>query len=60
MTDLVLLRELVKNDTARGHIDDIGRSFHRTGSDSLYESVHVRTSPPYRLQISLFSLTSLA
>ena len=48
MTDLVLLRELIKNESARGHSDDIGRAFAQTGFDFLFESVLVRASTPYR------------
>ena len=47
MTNLVLQRELIRNDTARGHSDNINSIFARSGFDSLFGGVIVRASTPY-------------
>ena len=47
MLNLVPMRELIRNDTARGHSDNIGTTFARGGFDSPFESVIVRASLPY-------------
>ena len=47
MTDLVPLRELIRNQTARGHTEDIERISPTTDRDNLFESVIVRASLPY-------------
>ena len=47
MTDLVILSELIKNESARCHIDDIDRLFDRTDFGNLFESVLVRPAIPY-------------
>ena len=46
--DLVLLRELVKNDTARGHSDDIDRVAAQTGCGVLFEGALARAASPYQ------------
>ena len=58
MIDLVLIRELIRNDTARGHEDDISRVFAQTDIDCLFGSMLVRAPLPYKpVAISLtFSL----
>ena len=48
MIDLVLIRELIRNDTARGHEDDINRVFAHTGLECLFGSILVRASLPYK------------
>ena len=47
MTNLVLLRELIRNDTARGHSDDVNSISHWAGFGSLFEGVIVREVIPY-------------
>ena len=55
MGDLVLLRELTKNDLARGHDDSIDRVFAQSGMNSLFGSVLARASFPYKpVSIALF------
>ena len=58
MIDLVLPRELIRHDTARGHEGDINRVFAQTGFDCLIDSILVRASLPYKpIDIALsFSL----
>ena len=46
MIDLFLLRELIGNESARGHNDDIDRVFAQTGIDCLFEIIMVRASMP--------------
>ena len=46
-TDLVLLRDLIKNESARGHSEDMGRVFSRRTIDCLSESIDVRAAMPY-------------
>ena len=48
MIDLVLLRELITNDTASGHEGDINSVFAQTGFDCLFGSIRVRASLPYK------------
>ena len=48
MIDLVMPRELIRNDTARGHEGDINRVFTQTGIDCLFGSILVRASLPYK------------
>ena len=47
MTDLVLLRELIKNESARGHNEDLDSVFARCNLDCLFESIIVRAAMPY-------------
>ena len=47
MTDLVLLRELIKNESASGHNEDLGRVFARCNLDCLFGSIIVRAATPY-------------
>ena len=47
MTNLVLLRELIRNDTARGHSDNVNSIFSWAGFGSLFGGVIVRASIPY-------------
>ena len=46
MADLVMLRELLRNEQARGHSDDIDRIFDRANFSSLFESALVRAAIP--------------
>ena len=46
--DLALLRELIRNDSARGHDGDINRVLAQTVIDCLFESIPVRASLPYK------------
>ena len=48
MIDLFLLRELIRNDTASGHEDDIKRVFAQTDIDCVFGSILVRPSLPYK------------
>ena len=48
MVDLVLLRELIRNDLVRGHTDDIDLVFAQTGFGFLFGSILVIDSLPYR------------
>ena len=48
MIDLVLIRELIRNDTARGHEGDVNRIFAQTGLGCLFESILARSSLPYK------------
>ena len=48
MVDLALLRELIRNETARGDDDDIDTVFAHACSDCLFGSILVRASLPYR------------
>ena len=59
MVDLVLLRELIGNETARGHDDDIDKVFAQTGFDCLFESILVRASMPYTPVCIALSITLL-
>ena len=55
MANLVLLRELVRNDRARGHSGNIDSTAAWAGFGSLLESVIVRASIPYSpVDIALF------
>ena len=47
MTDLVLLRELIRNASAVGHNEDVSRVFRRCDLDCLFESIVLRGSMPY-------------
>ena len=47
MTDLVLLRELIKSETALGHIEEITRVFRRCDLDCLFGNMVDRTASPY-------------
>ena len=47
VVDLVLLRELLRNATARGPNGDANRVFQKTGLASLFECVVMRASYPY-------------
>ena len=47
MTDLVLLRELIKNELACGHREDLSCVLSRCNLDVLFESIAVRGSLPY-------------
>ena len=56
MTDLVLLRELIKNGSALGRKEELSRVFNRCDLDCLFESIVVRASMPYSpVAISLCS-----
>ena len=46
MADLVPMRELVRNETARGHSDNIDAAIAQGGFDILFESAIVRASLP--------------
>ena len=47
MTNLVLLRDMIRNETARGHSDNIDSTFAWAGFDRLFESAIARASIPY-------------
>ena len=47
MTNLVLLRELIRNVNASGHSDNINNTFAWTGFDSLFEGIIVRGALPH-------------
>ena len=48
MIDLVLTRELVRNETAHGQDGDVDKVSAQTGFGFLFESILVRTSMPYK------------
>ena len=47
MTNLVLLRELIRNEQASGHSDNINNTFAWIGFDSLFEGLIIRGSLPH-------------
>ena len=46
-TDLVLARELIGNESAMRHKEDLGRVFIRRNVDSLFGSIAARAALPY-------------
>ena len=47
MTNLVLLMELIKNESARGHNEGPGSVFARCNVDRLFERIILRAAMPY-------------
>ena len=48
MVDLFLLRELIRNESARCHDDDVCRIFDQAGFDCLFGNILARASLPNR------------